>query len=62
MLQSISEQLYHTKVKPYVGLHPLSYFGNNPQILQPNESDITFIPGLKTSSPVSSKHQLLIYL
>lgn len=62
MLQSMNEQLYHTKVKPYVGLHPLSFFGNHPQILQLEESDVITIPAFKTSSPVSAKHQLLVYL
>ncbi|XP_043483422.1 probable ATP-dependent RNA helicase DHX34 [Leptopilina heterotoma] len=60
--KSMNEQLYHTKVKPYVGLHPLSFFGNHPQILQLEEPDIITIPGFKTSSPVSAKHQLLVYL
>ena len=58
----MSEQLFHTKVKPYVGLHPMSFFGNHPQILQLEESDIMEIPGFKSKLPVSSKHQLLIYL
>lgn len=62
MLQSISEQLYHTKVKPYVGLHPLSFFGNHPQVLQLEESEIMSIPGFKTKLPISAKHQLLVYL
>ncbi|XP_035720217.1 probable ATP-dependent RNA helicase DHX34 [Vespa mandarinia] len=60
--KSTSEQLFHTKTKPYVALHPMSFFGNYPQVLQLEEHDITSIPGFKSKTPVSSKHQLLTYL
>lgn len=62
MIQSVSEQLFHTKVKPYVGLHPLSFFGNNAKVLHLEESDIITIAGYKSKFPVSPKHQLLSYL
>lgn len=63
-LQSVSEQLFHTRAKPYVSLHPMGYFGNQPQILQLQESDIEVVQkrGFNSKSPVSSKHQLLCYL
>ncbi|XP_071561060.1 probable ATP-dependent RNA helicase DHX34 isoform X3 [Temnothorax nylanderi] len=60
--KSISEQLFHTKAKPYVALHPMSFFGNHPQVLQIDEADITPMPGFKSKTPVSSKHQILAYL
>ncbi|XP_076664507.1 putative ATP-dependent RNA helicase DHX34 isoform X2 [Andrena cerasifolii] len=60
--KSTSEQLFHTKAKPYVALHPMSFFGNHPQILQLEEADIVSIPGFKSKTPVSSKHTILAYL
>ncbi|KAI4488134.1 hypothetical protein M0804_004982 [Polistes exclamans] len=60
--KSTSEQLFHTKTKPYVALHPMSFFGNYPQVLQLEEHDIISIPNFKSKTPVSSKHQLLTYL
>lgn len=58
----MSEQLFHTKAKPYVALHPMSFFGNHPQVLQIEEEDVMPIPGFKNKSPISSKHQILAYL
>lgn len=60
--KSTNEQLFHTKAKPYVALHPMSFFGNHPQVLQLEEQDVTSIPGFRSKTPVSSKHQLLTYL
>lgn len=57
-----SEQLFHTQTKPYVALHPMSVFGNNPKILQLEESDIVHIDGAKGKQPFSAKHQLLSYM
>lgn len=57
----MSEQLFHTKAKPYVALHPVSFFGNHPQVLQIEEADV-MLPGFKSKTPVSSKHQILVYL
>ncbi|XP_015596347.1 probable ATP-dependent RNA helicase DHX34 isoform X2 [Cephus cinctus] len=60
--KSVNEQLFHTKAKPYVALHPISFFGNHPDILQLEEPDVVSIPGFKSKTAVSSKHQLLAYL
>ncbi|XP_076640084.1 putative ATP-dependent RNA helicase DHX34 [Colletes latitarsis] len=60
--KSSSEQLFHTKAKPYIALHPTSFFGNHPQVLQLEEADIVSIPGFKSKTPVSSKHTILAYL
>ncbi|KAL4710992.1 hypothetical protein ACJJTC_017957, partial [Scirpophaga incertulas] len=62
--KSVSEQLYHTWSKPYVFLHPNSYFGKQPRVLQLCEGDIQTDgpPGYKSKLPLSAKHQLLCYL
>ncbi|KAJ0175217.1 hypothetical protein K1T71_009358 [Dendrolimus kikuchii] len=62
--KSISEQLYHTWSKPFVFLHPTSYFGKSPRVLQLTEADIqTEVPvGYKSKLPLSAKHQILCYL
>ncbi|KAK2587022.1 hypothetical protein KPH14_010983 [Odynerus spinipes] len=60
--KSTNEQLFHTKAKPYVALHPMSFFGNHPQVLQLEEQDIISIPGFKSKTCISPKHQLLTYL
>ncbi|XP_063627218.1 probable ATP-dependent RNA helicase DHX34 isoform X1 [Cydia splendana] len=62
--KSVSEQLYHTWSKPFVFLHPTSFFGKQPRMLQLSEADIqTELPaGFKSKLPVSSKHQILCYL
>jgi len=62
IVQSTSEQLFHTKAKSYVALHPMSFFGNYPQVLQIEETDIMSMPGFQSKAPVSSKHQILAYL
>ncbi|XP_029667899.1 probable ATP-dependent RNA helicase DHX34 isoform X3 [Formica exsecta] len=59
--KSMSEQLFHTKAKPYVALHPMSFFGNHQQLLQIEEADVISIPGFKSKNPVSPKHQILAY-
>ncbi|CAD6227225.1 GSCOCG00006035001-RA-CDS [Cotesia congregata] len=60
--KSMNEQLFHTKAKPFVALHPMSFFGNHPQLLQLEEPDIVNIPGFKSKIPLSPKHQLLTYV
>ncbi|XP_045538727.1 probable ATP-dependent RNA helicase DHX34 [Papilio machaon] len=62
--KSVSDQLYHTYSKPFVFLHPTSYFGKNGRILQLTEGDIQTDtpPGYKSKLPLSARHQLLCYL
>ncbi|XP_052742483.1 probable ATP-dependent RNA helicase DHX34 isoform X2 [Bicyclus anynana] len=63
MLKSVSDQLYHTWSKPFVFLHPTSYFGKQSKLLQLTEAEIQdHPPGYKSKLPLSSKHQLLCYL
>lgn len=61
-MQTTNEQLFHTKAKPYIALHPMSFFGNHPQVLQLEEADIVSISGFKSKTPVSPKHTILTYL
>lgn len=61
-LQTTKEHLFHTEGKPYVSLHPMSYFGNHSDVLQLTESDIMYVPEIKGNNSVSSKHQILIYM
>ncbi|XP_063238775.1 probable ATP-dependent RNA helicase DHX34 [Bacillus rossius redtenbacheri] len=60
--KSVSEQLFHTPGKAYVALHPTGFFGNHPQVLQLEESDIVVPDGFGSKLPVSSRHQLLCYM
>lgn len=62
--KSVAEQLYHTWSKPFVFLHPTSYFGKQPRVLMLTEADIQTDPpaGYKSKLPLSAKHQLLCYL
>ncbi|XP_059056112.1 probable ATP-dependent RNA helicase DHX34 [Achroia grisella] len=62
--KSSAEQLYHTWSKPFVFLHPTSYFGKQPKVLQLTDADIqTDTPaGFKSRLPLSNRHQVLCYL
>ncbi|XP_058062479.1 probable ATP-dependent RNA helicase DHX34 [Anopheles bellator] len=61
--KSLSEQFFHTRSKPYVSLHPMSFFGNNAQVLQLTEAEIEEKPVLyKSRQPLSSHHQIVCYL
>ncbi|ETN59898.1 ATP-dependent RNA helicase [Anopheles darlingi] len=61
--KSLSEQFFHTRSKPYVSLHPMSFFGNNAQLLQLTETEIEDKPALyKSRQPLSARHQLVCYL
>uniref|UniRef100_A0A182U3Q7 RNA helicase n=1 Tax=Anopheles melas TaxID=34690 RepID=A0A182U3Q7_9DIPT len=61
--KSLSEQFFHTRAKPYVSLHPMSFFGNNAQILQLTDGEIEEKPPTyKSRQPLSSRHQIVCYL
>ncbi|CAK1542274.1 unnamed protein product [Leptosia nina] len=62
--KSVSEQLYHTWSKPFVFLHPTSFFGKHGRVLQLCDEDIQTDPppGYKSKLPLSSRHQILSYL
>ncbi|XP_014259416.1 probable ATP-dependent RNA helicase DHX34 [Cimex lectularius] len=60
--KNVRDHLFHTKHKPYLFLHPMSYFSNNPDVLQLNESKIINSPGYDSRSPLSEHHQVLFYM
>ncbi|XP_049857625.1 probable ATP-dependent RNA helicase DHX34 isoform X1 [Schistocerca gregaria] len=57
--KSSAEQLFHTYGKPFVALHPLSFFSHHPDVLQLQDSDVM---GGDSRTPISTKHQMLCYL
>ena len=63
-----SEQMFHTRVKPFNLLHPNSIFASNPEYLTLEELDIVKVatpPDAhhnQTKYPFSTKHQLLVYM
>ncbi len=60
--KSGSDQLFHTRVKPFNVLHPNCIFAANPEYITLESSDLIQVPGFPSKHPVSSKHQLLVYL
>ncbi|GLH05301.1 ATP-dependent RNA helicase DHX8 [Gryllus bimaculatus] len=60
--KSVSEMLFHTSTKPFVALHPMSYFGRHPQVLQLSDADVEAPARSQGRLPLSSKHQLLCYM
>lgn len=61
--KSMNEQFFHTKSKPYVSMHPMSYFSQNYQVLNVPECDVIEKSGLyKSKQPLSAKHQIVCYL
>lgn len=62
-LKSVNMMFFHTQSKPFTSLHPLSVFGNNPDILKISDCDIVNKPHYYNSKQqLSSRHQLLCYL
>ena len=57
-----SDQLFHTKVKPFNVLHPNSFFSAHPEVLMVDGLDIVHLPKFNSKQPASSKHQLLVYM
>jgi hypothetical protein len=58
-----SEQLFHTRAKPFTALHPMGVFANHPESLQLADRDIIDVPGTKSDKMVvSSKHQILLFV
>ena len=60
--KSNSEQLFHTRGKPFAALHPMGVFANHPEVLQLQDHDVVDVPGFKTKQQFSNKHQLLVYV
>lgn len=59
-----SEQVFHTKKKGFVLLHPTSIFSFNPDVLQLKEHEIKEASGLQKNrrGHLSNKHQVLAFL
>ena len=53
--KSTSEQLYHTRAKPFTILHPMGVFANHPDVLQLQDHDTVDVPGLDFSSKIISE-------
>lgn len=60
--KSTSDQLFHTRAKPFTALHPMGVFANHPESLQLADHDIVQPPGFTPKLPASSKHQILMYV
>ncbi|KAM7349375.1 putative ATP-dependent RNA helicase DHX34 [Cochliomyia hominivorax] len=57
-----SQQFFHTFLKPFISIHPNSYFGKCFDILKLNDSDILDKPSYYTPKQVLSEaHQVLCY-
>ncbi len=60
--KSGAEQLFHTRVKPFNVLHPNCIFAANPEYITLESTDVVQLPNFPSKYPVSSKHQILVYL
>ena len=60
--KSTSDQLFHTRGKPFAALHPMGVFANHPEALQLHDHDVVDVPGSKAKHQFSSKHQVLVYV
>lgn len=60
--KSTNDQLFHTRAKPFTALHPMGVFANHPESLQLADHDTVVLPEFPTKLPVSSKHQVLVYV
>ncbi|XP_033630988.1 probable ATP-dependent RNA helicase DHX34 isoform X1 [Asterias rubens] len=55
------DQVFHTKAKQFVLLHPTGVFANNPSVLEPPEEKDQ-VGHSSSRGALSSKHQLLAYV
>lgn len=62
-IKSMNEQFFHTKSKPYISMHPMSYFAKHFQELNVSGSDTIEKTGLyKSKLSLASNHQIVCYL
>ncbi|XP_023158361.1 probable ATP-dependent RNA helicase DHX34 [Ceratitis capitata] len=60
--KSGSQQFFHTFLKPFISIHPNSYFAKYFDVLKLNDSDILDKPSYYTPKQVlSTRHQVLCY-
>ncbi|XP_014670331.1 PREDICTED: probable ATP-dependent RNA helicase DHX34 isoform X2 [Priapulus caudatus] len=59
-----TDQVFHTKDKPFVVLHPVGVFASDPELLQLKDLDVMSSEESKDTQQVqtSAKHQLLTYV
>ncbi|XP_071481519.1 probable ATP-dependent RNA helicase DHX34, partial [Diadema antillarum] len=57
-----SDQVFHTKAKPFVVLHPTGIFANHPDLLEPPEGDTLPEETTGKRGVLSARHQLLAYV
>lgn len=57
-----SDQLFHTKGKGFVVLHPNSVLALHADVLRLDDMDVLTVPNFRTNLPVSAKHQVVAFM
>jgi len=57
-----TDQIFHTRVKPFNVLHPNSIFSSQPEVLMLDSASIKALPEFSAKHPASACHQVLVYL
>ncbi|GAB6031229.1 hypothetical protein CHUAL_009042 [Chamberlinius hualienensis] len=57
-----SDQMFHTRVKPFVVVHPTGIFTSQPDVLELRDSDIITHPEFPRNLTISNRHQLIVYV
>jgi len=55
--KSGTDQVFHTRVKPFNVLHPNSIYASQPDVLMLDSLNIVNVPGFTAKNPASSAHQ-----
>ncbi|KAH6922678.1 hypothetical protein HPB50_017630 [Hyalomma asiaticum] len=57
-----SDQLFHTKGKGFVVLHPNSVLALHAEVLRLDDMDVLTVPNFRSNLPVSAKHQVVAFM
>ncbi|KAG0431345.1 hypothetical protein HPB47_021875 [Ixodes persulcatus] len=57
-----SDQVFHTKGKGFVVLHPNGVLALHADVLRLDDLDVLTVPGFRSSLPVSTKHQVVAFM
>ncbi|XP_064483577.1 probable ATP-dependent RNA helicase DHX34 isoform X2 [Ornithodoros turicata] len=57
-----SDQLFHTKGKGFVVLHPNSVLALDPDVLKLDDMNVHVVPAFGSKRPVSTDHQMVTYM
>lgn len=57
-----SDQLFHTKGKGFVVLHPNSVLALHADVLRLDDMDVLTVPNFRSNLPVSAKHQVVAFM